>query len=232
MEWVKVIRGSFSQPTTDTHSPSWVGTESEKPVKRERVQTGGKWFWIKEIWLGWSTIAGNCEKKMLEWRIRYIKKTKQNMCMRTVLQLYQCVEGGHGEDAQSSHGQLGGSWGKTQQAFRVRWLAALQTGQVAAAAEQIHVKLLQVLLPQEDLQQNERGVWDQWKGWISCCVTEANVSFWSEPDLSNRQTQRKTTTGEKTNVPLKIRVVEDNPGHFQEELDVGVTKLPEGCITH
>lgn len=67
------------------------------------------------------------------------------------LQSYQRMEGGNGEDAQSSHGQLGGTRGEAQQALGVGGLAALQTGQVAAAAEQIHVKPLQVLLPQEDL---------------------------------------------------------------------------------
>lgn len=64
---------------------------------------------------------------------------------------YQCMEGRDREDAQSSHGQLGGTRSKAQQAFGVGGFATLQTGQVAPAAEQIHVKPLQVLLPQEDL---------------------------------------------------------------------------------
>lgn len=61
------------------------------------------------------------------------------------------MEGRDREDAQSSHGQLGGTRSKAQQAFGVGGFAALQTGQVAPTAEQIHVKPLQVLLPQEDL---------------------------------------------------------------------------------
>lgn len=66
------------------------------------------------------------------------------------------MEGGDGEDSQSSHGQLGGTRSKAQQAFGVGGFAALQTGQVAAAAEQIHVKPLQVLLPQEDLTEGRK----------------------------------------------------------------------------
>ena len=64
---------------------------------------------------------------------------------------YQGVEGGHGEDAQAAHGQFGGAGGEGQQAFGVGKLAALQAGQVTAEAEQVHVELLQVLFPQEDL---------------------------------------------------------------------------------
>ena len=64
------------------------------------------------------------------------------------------MEGGDGEDAQASHGQLGGTRGEAQQAFGVGGFAPLQAGQVAPTAKQIHVKPLQVLLPQEDL--NER----------------------------------------------------------------------------
>lgn len=68
------------------------------------------------------------------------------------------MEGGDREDSQSSHGQLGGTRSKAQQAFGVGGFAALQTGQVAAAAEQIHVKPLQVLLPQEDLTEGRKKI--------------------------------------------------------------------------
>ena len=66
---------------------------------------------------------------------------------------YQGVEGGDGEDPQPAHGQLGGPRGHGQQPLGVWRLPALQAGQVAAAAEQVHVELLQVLLPQEDLRE-------------------------------------------------------------------------------
>lgn len=56
------------------------------------------------------------------------------------------------EYSQPAHCQLGGTRGKGQEAFGVGQLSSLQTGQVAPEAKQIHVKLLQVLLPQEDLQ--------------------------------------------------------------------------------
>lgn len=64
------------------------------------------------------------------------------------------------EDVQPSHGQFGGPWSEAQQAFWVGGLAALQAGQVTAAAEQIHVKPLQVLLPQEDLTEKKRWTCD------------------------------------------------------------------------
>lgn len=67
------------------------------------------------------------------------------------LKSYQCMEGRDRENAQSSHGQLGGTRSEAQQAFGVGGLTALQAGQVAATAEQIHVKAFQVLLPQKDL---------------------------------------------------------------------------------
>lgn len=66
------------------------------------------------------------------------------------------MERGDREDVQSSHSQLGGPRSEAQQAFGVGGLAALQAGQVTAAAEQIHVKPLQVLLPQEDLKKETR----------------------------------------------------------------------------
>lgn len=62
------------------------------------------------------------------------------------------MEGGDWEYTQSAHCQLGGAGGEGQEAFRVGELASLQAGQVTSKAKQIHVKLLQVLLPQEDLQ--------------------------------------------------------------------------------
>ena len=61
------------------------------------------------------------------------------------------MEGRDGEYTQPAHRQLGGARGKGQEAFGVGQLTPLQAGQVAPEAEQIHVKLLQVLLPQEDL---------------------------------------------------------------------------------
>lgn len=61
------------------------------------------------------------------------------------------MERGDREDVQSSHCQFGGPRSEAQQAFGVGGLATLQAGQVTATAEQIHVKPLQVLLPQEDL---------------------------------------------------------------------------------
>ena len=76
------------------------------------------------------------------------------------------MEGRDREDAQSSHGQLGRTRSKTQQAFRVGGFAALQTGQVATTAEQIHVKPLQVLLPQEDLTEGRVNKEKKKKGWI------------------------------------------------------------------
>lgn len=65
------------------------------------------------------------------------------------------MERGDREDVQSSHGQLSGPRSEAQQAFGVGRLAALQAGQVTAAAEEIHVKPLQVLLPQEDLKRKK-----------------------------------------------------------------------------
>lgn len=61
------------------------------------------------------------------------------------------MEGRDREDAQSSHGHFGGTWRKAQEAFGIGRFAALQARQVAATTEEIHVKPLQVLLPQEDL---------------------------------------------------------------------------------
>lgn len=68
---------------------------------------------------------------------------------------YQGVEGGDREDAQAAHGQFGGARSERQQPLGIGQLASLQAGEVAAEPEQIHVEPLQVLLPQEDL--NERG---------------------------------------------------------------------------
>lgn len=75
------------------------------------------------------------------------------------------MERGDGEDVQPSHGQLGGPRSEAQQPFGVGGLAALQAGQVAAAAEQIHVKTLQVLLPQEDLK-GKKEISKRKKRWI------------------------------------------------------------------
>lgn len=66
---------------------------------------------------------------------------------------HQGVEGGHGEDAQAAHGHLGGAAGEGQQPLGVGQLPALQAGQVTAVPEQVHLELLQVLLPHEDLGQ-------------------------------------------------------------------------------
>lgn len=64
---------------------------------------------------------------------------------------HQSVEGRDGEDAQAAHGHLGGAAGEGQQPLGVGQLPALQAGQVTAVPEQIHLELLQVLLPHEDL---------------------------------------------------------------------------------
>lgn len=48
---------------------------------------------------------------------------------------YQGVEGRHGEDAQSAHGQLGGPRGHGQEPLGVGQLSSLQAGQVAPEAE-------------------------------------------------------------------------------------------------
>lgn len=56
--------------------------------------------------------------------------------------IYQCMEGRDWKNAQSAHGQFGGTGGEGQQAFGVGKLATLQAGQVTAEAEQIHVELL------------------------------------------------------------------------------------------
>lgn len=69
--------------------------------------------------------------------------------------IYQCMEGRDGEDTQTAHRQFGGTRCKGQEPFGVGKLSPLQTGQVTSVAEQIHVKLLQVLLPEEDLQNLE-----------------------------------------------------------------------------
>lgn len=61
------------------------------------------------------------------------------------------MEGGNREDPQSSHGNFCGTRREAQEAFGIGRFTALQTRQVAAAAEEIYVKSLQVLLPQEDL---------------------------------------------------------------------------------
>jgi len=63
------------------------------------------------------------------------------------------VEGGHGEDAQTSQHALGGPAGHGEQALGVGELAALQAGQVTPESEQIQVQLLQVLLPLLDLRE-------------------------------------------------------------------------------
>ena len=68
---------------------------------------------------------------------------------------YQSVERGNWQDAQPAQGQLGGAAGGSKEALGVRQLPALQAGQIAAHPEQIHVKLLQVLLPLLDLFKQE-----------------------------------------------------------------------------
>lgn len=55
---------------------------------------------------------------------------------------HQRMEGRDRKDAQSAHGQFGGSGGEGQQAFGVGKLATLQAGQVTAKPKQIHVELL------------------------------------------------------------------------------------------
>lgn len=55
---------------------------------------------------------------------------------------HQRMKGGDRKDAQSAHGQFGGTRGEGQQAFGVGKFTALQTGQVTAEPKQIHVELL------------------------------------------------------------------------------------------
>lgn len=57
------------------------------------------------------------------------------------------MERRHWEDAKATHDQFGGTWSKTEEAFGIGRFAALQTGQIAAAAEEVYVETLQVLLP-------------------------------------------------------------------------------------
>lgn len=64
---------------------------------------------------------------------------------------HQGVEGGDGEDPQTSQHALGGPAGGGQQALGVGELAALQAGLVTAQLEELQVELLQVLLPLLDL---------------------------------------------------------------------------------
>lgn len=72
-------------------------------------------------------------------------------CSALPVPTHQRVEGRHGEDAQAAHGHLGGAAGEGQQPLGVGQLPALQARQVTAVPEQIHLELLQVLLPHEDL---------------------------------------------------------------------------------
>lgn len=67
------------------------------------------------------------------------------------------MEGRDGEDAQASHCQLCGTWSEAQQAFGIGRLTTLKTSQVASTAEQIYVKPLQVLLPKEDLTEENQS---------------------------------------------------------------------------
>ena len=57
------------------------------------------------------------------------------------------MKGRHREDSQAGEDDLGGPAGGGQEALGIGLLTALQAGQVAAHAEQVHAKLLQVLLP-------------------------------------------------------------------------------------
>ena len=71
---------------------------------------------------------------------------------------HQGVEGGHGEDPEAAQHRLGWAAGDGQEALGIGELTALQAGQVAAHAEQVHVELLQVLFPLLDLgSDNHRG---------------------------------------------------------------------------
>lgn len=65
---------------------------------------------------------------------------------------------GDREYPQASQGGFGGAAGNCKQALRVGQLSALQTSKVTAHPEQIHVKLLQVLLPLLDLGNTETFV--------------------------------------------------------------------------
>lgn len=106
---------------------------------------------------------------------------------------YQRVEGRDGEDAQAAHGQLGRARGEGQQALGIGQLAALQAGQVTAEAEQVHVELLQVLLPQEDLPDDtEKRVEPprlalSQAHWASGATAHARLArFWADGGLGER----------------------------------------------
>lgn len=71
--------------------------------------------------------------------------------VNVMVSIYQSMEGWDGEDSQATESGLGGPSGSGQQALRIGRLAALQAGQVTAHPEQLHIKLLQILLPLLDL---------------------------------------------------------------------------------
>lgn len=72
---------------------------------------------------------------------------------------HQSVEGGHGEDSQTSQHALGGPADHGEEALWVGELAALQAGQVTPESEQIQVQFLQVLLPLQDLNTQTYSFW-------------------------------------------------------------------------
>lgn len=111
---------------------------------------------------------------------------------------YQRVEGRDGEDAQAAHGQLGRARGEGQQALGIGQLAALQAGQVTAEAEQVHVELLQVLLPQEDLPDDtEKRVEPPRLAlsqayWASGATAHARLArFWADGGLGEEGSPRR-----------------------------------------
>lgn len=66
------------------------------------------------------------------------------------------MKGGDREDPQASQSGLRGASCHGQETLGVGELTALQAGQVTAHPEQVHVKLLQVLLPLLDLGRNRQ----------------------------------------------------------------------------
>lgn len=66
------------------------------------------------------------------------------------------MKGGDREDPQASQSGLRGASCHGQETLGVGELTALQAGQVTAHPEQVHVELLQVLLPLLDLGRNRQ----------------------------------------------------------------------------
>lgn len=104
-----------------------------------------------------------------EWRSTSFQAFQNKS--RVLAASYQSVEGGGGEDSQSSQWGFGGATGHGQEALWVGQLGALQAGLVTPEPEQVQVQLLQVLLPLLDLRSitgpvkvllgSDQQLWDQ-----------------------------------------------------------------------